>query len=105
MLEILAKERVSSKSLRDAVGCLVKSLCRSPPVGTHSHQSRLIPPRHFSTASEGLVAQRSSHCHACRRDIIGTPSVCPRCGAPNPTPFLRHRYKANCHVCCSDCSE
>jgi hypothetical protein len=36
-------------------------------------------------ASERLARQPTSICHACRKDVIGNPSVCPRCGAPNPT--------------------
>jgi hypothetical protein len=31
------------------------------------------------------VAQRSSHCHACRKNVAGNPQVCPFCAAPNPT--------------------
>jgi hypothetical protein len=31
------------------------------------------------------VAQPSSHCHACRKNVVGNPKVCPFCAAPNPT--------------------
>lgn len=31
------------------------------------------------------MAQRSSHCHACRKNVVGNPKVCPFCAAPNPT--------------------
>ena len=31
------------------------------------------------------MAQRSSHCHACRKNVIGNPNICPYCAAPNPT--------------------
>ena len=29
--------------------------------------------------------KNSARCHACRREVAGTPRVCPHCAAPNPT--------------------
>ena len=26
-----------------------------------------------------------AHCHACRKEVVDTPRVCPHCAAPNPT--------------------
>ena len=40
---------------------------------------------HANGRTTRVVAQRSSHCHACRKDVIGNPAICPRCAAPNPT--------------------
>jgi hypothetical protein len=40
---------------------------------------------HANGVRTRLAAQRSSHCHACRKEVIGNPAICPRCAAPNPT--------------------